>query len=80
MLITVLVLWDLVGTRRLAAMTVPQGVATGLAAAIKLTPLIFVPYLLLTRRGKASWRCLGTGSSASRRPIGQPPVLSKRVL
>jgi DNA-binding PadR family transcriptional regulator len=64
MLITVLVLWDLVGTRRLAAMTVPQGVATGLAAAIKLTPLIFVPYLLLTRRGKATWRCLGTFATA----------------
>jgi DNA-binding PadR family transcriptional regulator len=59
-LITVLVLWDLAGTRRLAAVTVPQGVATGLAVAIKLTPLIFVPYLLLTRRGKAAWRCLGT--------------------
>jgi alpha-1,2-mannosyltransferase len=59
-LITVLVLWDLAGTRRLAAMTVPQGVATGLAAAIKLTPLIFVPYLLLTGRGKAACRCLGT--------------------
>ena len=58
--ITVLVLWDLVGTRRIAAMTVPQGVATGLAAAVKLTPLIFVPYLLLTRRGQAAWRCLRT--------------------
>ena len=59
-LITVLVLWDLAGPRRLAALTVPQGVATGLAAAVKLTPLIFVPYLLLTRRGQAAWRCLGT--------------------
>jgi DNA-binding PadR family transcriptional regulator len=58
-LITVLVLWDLVGTRRLGPKTVPQGIATGLAAAIKLTPLIFVPYLLLTRRWKATWRCLG---------------------
>ena len=59
-LITLLVLWDLAGTRRLGAATVPQGVATGLAAAVKLTPLIFVPYLLLTRRGKAAWRSLGT--------------------
>ena len=59
-IITVLVLWDLAGTRRLATMTVPQGIATGLAAAIKLTPLIFVPYFLLTRRGKAAWRCPGT--------------------
>lgn len=31
-----------------------QGIATGLAAAIKLTPLIFVVYLLLTRRIRAA--------------------------
>ncbi len=29
---------------------IPKGILTGLAAAIKLTPLIFVPYLLLTRQ------------------------------
>src|ERR1700733_7663816 len=31
-----------------------QGIATGLAAGIKLTPLIFVAYLLLTRRTRAA--------------------------
>jgi alpha-1,2-mannosyltransferase len=31
-----------------------QGIATGLAAGIKLTPLIFVAYLLLTRRVRAA--------------------------
>ncbi len=31
-----------------------QGIATGLAAGIKLTPLIFVAYLLITRRGRAA--------------------------
>jgi len=31
-----------------------QGIATGLAAAIKLTPLIFVVYLLITRRVRAA--------------------------
>ena len=42
-LVTFLVVWDLIGGRRLGGKTAPQGVATGLAAAIKLTPLIFVP-------------------------------------
>jgi alpha-1,2-mannosyltransferase len=46
----VLVLWDLLGRRRIGSVTVPLGVATGIAAAIKLTPLIFVPYLILTRK------------------------------
>ena len=59
-LITFLVVWDLVGARRLGRKTVPLGVATGLAAAIKVTPLIFVPYLVLTRRSKAAWCCIGT--------------------
>ncbi|HEY2261203.1 MAG TPA: glycosyltransferase 87 family protein [Streptosporangiaceae bacterium] len=31
-----------------------QGIATGLAAGIKLTPLIFVAYLLITRRSRAA--------------------------
>jgi DNA-binding PadR family transcriptional regulator len=75
-LITVLVLWDLAGPRRLAAMTVPQGIATGLAAAIKLTPLIFVPYLLLTRRSKATWRCLGTFAVAEAIALAISPSAS----
>lgn len=34
----------------------PRGILVGLAAAIKLTPLIFIPYLFLTRRGRAGLR------------------------
>jgi len=33
---------------------VPTGVLTGLAAALKLTPLVFVPYLLATRQWRAA--------------------------
>jgi alpha-1,2-mannosyltransferase len=50
LVLCVLILWDLLGRRRIGSVTVPLGVASGVAAAIKLTPLIFVPYLLLTRR------------------------------
>ncbi len=37
-----------------------QGIATGLAAGIKLTPLIFVAYLLLTRRIRAGLTAVAT--------------------
>ena len=50
--VTFLVMWDLLSERRMGKRQLPLGVATGLAAAVKLTPLLFVPYLLLTRR----WR------------------------
>jgi alpha-1,2-mannosyltransferase len=40
--------------------TLPRGVLTGVAAAIKLTPLIFVPYLVLTRQYRAACWALGT--------------------
>ena len=50
--VTFLVMWDLLSERRIGKRQLPLGVATGLAAAVKLTPLLFVPYLLLTRR----WR------------------------
>ena len=50
--VTFLVMWDLLSERRIGKRQLPLGVATGLAAAVKLTPLLFVPYLVLTRR----WR------------------------
>ena len=37
-----------------------KGIATGLAAGIKLTPLVFIPYLLLTRKWRAA--AVTTGS------------------
>jgi alpha-1,2-mannosyltransferase len=58
-LLAALTVWDLAGSRRIGPATVPRGVGTGVAAAIKLTPLIFLPYLVLTRRSGAAWRCAG---------------------
>jgi alpha-1,2-mannosyltransferase len=60
LVVTLLVLWDLLSSRRIGPLQVPLGVATGLAAAVKLTPLIFVPYLLLTRRPRGATTCLVT--------------------
>ena len=60
LVVTLLVLWDLLGSRRVGPWRVPMGVATGVAAAVKLTPIIFVPYLVLTRRFRAAATCLAT--------------------
>jgi alpha-1,2-mannosyltransferase len=39
---------------------IPRGILVGLAAAIKVTPIILIPYLLLTRQGRAGVRALAT--------------------
>jgi len=50
LLLMAAIIWDLSqpDTRRF------KGIATGLAAGIKLTPLVFIPYLLLTRKWRAA--------------------------
>ena len=56
LLLMAAIIWDLrqPDTRRF------KGIATGLAAGIKLTPLVFIPYLLLTRKWRAA--AVTTGS------------------
>ena len=54
LLITALVVLDLSCGRHSRA----GGLGIGLAAALKLTPLIFIPYLLLTGRGRIGLRAL----------------------
>ncbi len=54
LVLCLLITWDLATDRRIGTRTVPLGVATGIAAAIKLTPLIFVPYLIITRRSRGA--------------------------
>ena len=43
----------------------PRGVLVGLAAAIKVTPLILIPYLLVTRQGRAAVRAVVTFCGAA---------------
>ncbi|MGH9080368.1 MAG: glycosyltransferase 87 family protein [Acidimicrobiales bacterium] len=58
--LAVLVLADLTGRVRIGGHVLPEGVLTGLAAAAKLTPLIFVPYLFLVRRARSAAVALAT--------------------
>ncbi len=60
LVVTLLVMWDLLSERRIGRWKAPLGVATGLAAAVKLTPILFVPYLILTRRTRGALNCLST--------------------
>jgi alpha-1,2-mannosyltransferase len=50
-----LILADLTGTLRVGSHVVTRGILTGVSAAVKLIPLIFVPYLFLTRQMRAAW-------------------------
>ena len=56
LLIVALVVFDL--SRSEAART--KGIAIGVAAAIKLTPLLFIAYLMFSRRGRAAWFAAAT--------------------
>jgi len=60
LVVTFLVMWDLLTPRRIGRRHAPLGIATGLSAAVKLTPLLFVPYLVLTRRFRGALTCLLT--------------------
>ncbi len=59
-LLAAMVLGDLTWHLRLGGRTLPRGALLGIAAGIKLTPLIFVPYLFVTRQTRAAWISLGT--------------------
>ena len=59
-ILAAMILADLTGTVRIGSRRIPTGVLTGLTAAVKLIPLIFVPYLFLIRRVRAMWITVAT--------------------
>jgi alpha-1,2-mannosyltransferase len=59
-LIALLVLLDLTCVIKLRSHALPRGVLVGIAAALKLTPLIFIAWLLLTRQFRDGATALGT--------------------
>jgi len=58
--VVLLVLADLTCVLRVGFRPLPRGIGVGIAAAVKLTPLIFVPFLLLTRQFRAAGTAIGT--------------------
>jgi alpha-1,2-mannosyltransferase len=60
LVLCLLLTWDLASNRKIGSRTIPLGIATGICAAIKLTPLIFVPYLLITRRVRGAFNAGAT--------------------
>ena len=65
LVLAALVLADLTGHVRFGDATLPRGVLVGIAAAVKLVPLIFVPYLFLTRQTRAAWTSVVTFAGCS---------------
>jgi alpha-1,2-mannosyltransferase len=59
-LIALLVLLDLTCVIGAGSHTLPRGVLLGAAAAVKLTPLVFIPFLMLTRQFRTGATALGT--------------------
>jgi alpha-1,2-mannosyltransferase len=59
LLLALLVVADLTGKYSIAGRHVPRGIMTGLAAALKVTPLIFVLFLFVTRQIRAGCTALG---------------------
>ena len=60
-----LLLLDLTTEVRIARRTLPRGVLVGVAAAVKLVPLVFVPYLFVTRQVRAAWTALASFGACS---------------
>lgn len=59
-LLVLMILADLAGVLTARSRALPRGILTGIAAAVKLTPLIFIPFLLATRQFRAGLTAAGT--------------------
>ena len=75
--VTFLVMWDLLSERRIGKRQLPLGIATGLAAAVKLTPLLFLPYLVLTRRWRGALTAAVTFGACELLTYAVSPASSK---
>ena len=71
-----LLLADLTATIRLGRWTIPRGVLVGVAAAVKLVPLVFVPYLFVTRQVRAAWTAVAAFAACSLVALALDPAAS----
>ncbi len=54
LVLVAMILTDLTTRVRIGGRTLPRGVGVGVAAAVKLVPVIFIPYLIVTRQTRAA--------------------------
>ena len=59
LVLMLMIIWDLTPLSSVAGSRRWRGIVTGIAAGIKLVPLIFIPYLLLTRRFREALLAVG---------------------
>jgi alpha-1,2-mannosyltransferase len=71
-----MVLADLTITIRLGRRTLPRGVLVGVAAAVKLVPLVFIPYLFVTRQVRAAWTASASFAVCSLVAVALDPAAS----
>ena len=71
-----LLLADLMYTLEFRGRTLPRGVLVGVAAAVKLVPLVFIPYLFVTRQARAAWIALGAFAACSLLATALDPATS----
>lgn len=76
--IVLLTLVDLTCVIGVRSLHLPRGVLVGVAAAVKLTPLIFIPFLLLTRQFRAAGTALATFLACSLGALAVAPHSSWR--
>jgi alpha-1,2-mannosyltransferase len=70
-----LILGDLTTTVGVGSRRLPRGVLLGIAAAVKLIPLVFIPYLFVTRQIRAAWVALAAfGGVTLLAAVVNPPV------
>ena len=68
-ILVALVLTDMTGHINLGQRTLPRGILVGVAAAIKLIPLVFVPFLVVTRQWRAAVSAVVTFAACSIYPF-----------
>ena len=71
-----LILADLTTTIRVGTRRLPRGVLVGITAAVKLIPLVFVPYLFVTRQVRTAWTALAGFAGATLAAAAVDPSLT----
>ena len=77
LVLCLLLLIDLTTKPEYRGRTLPPGALVGVAAAIKLVPLVFIPYLFVTRQVRAAWTALATFFGFSLLAAALDPAVSR---